>query len=94
MSESRKVLVQLLRDSPAKLREQLLLIGPPEVILSVCELALNVRENNIRIKLTKDQLQYIEQLSDRVVSLKRKRVFLARRQQGRQLLSTLLNIMK
>jgi len=90
MTETRKVFIQLLRDSPAKLREQLLLIGPAEVVLSVCELALNVQENNVQLKITDHQRQYIEQLVDRLVPLRRKRQFLAKRRQGRTLLKTLL----
>ena len=94
MTETRKVYIQLLRDSPSKLRNNLLLIGPSEVLLAVCELALNVRENNVQLKVTSSQRQYIEQLADRLVPLRRKRLFLANHREGRSLMKSSLRSTK
>ena len=92
--ESRQVLLRLLRDSPLKLREHLLLSGPPDIVLAVCELALNVKSGNVKAKLTKEQSQFILQLVDRLVPLHRKRRFLAQKPAGRSLLRLLLNKIK
>ena len=94
MSENRTVLLQLLRDSTPKLRAHLLSTGPLETVLAVCELALNISEGNFHVNVTSKQHQYITQLADRHVPLKRKRYFLVNRPDGRKLLQYLLKGVK
>ena len=73
MSSSQSVWTEPLRQVSPKLRKALIAQGPVEVILSVCELALNYTLGNLNINPTKRQSKFIEQIADRTISVQRKR---------------------
>ena len=81
-----KVWLVPLRESSTHLRKAIFQFGPPEDVLTVRELALNIVAGNLKIKLTKTQRDYIEQLADRTVSLQRKRFLV--KPQGLNLVKT------
>ena len=78
MSSSQSVWTEPLRQVSPKLRKALIAQGPVEVILSVCELALNYTLGNLNINPTKRQSKFIEQIADRTISVQRKRRFLVK----------------
>ena len=80
MSSSQSVWTEPLRQVSPKLRKALIAQGPVEVILSVCELALNytLGRPNLNINPTKRQSKFIEQIADRTISVQRKRRFLVK----------------
>ena len=80
MATRGKVWLAPLRESSKSLRKVIFRLGPPEAILTVCELALNIVAGNLKVNLTKVQRGYVERLADRTVSLERKRRFLVKPQ--------------
>ena len=78
MATGSKVWLEPLREASQKLRKAIIAYGPVAVILTVCELALNHSLGNLQTKATKRQLEYINQLAKREISIKRKRKFLTK----------------
>ena len=78
MAGASRVWLEPLREASAQLRKAIILYGPIKAILTVCELALNYNLGNLRVKATKKQGEYIDQLAKREISIKRKRTFLAK----------------
>lgn len=89
MATRGKVWLAPLRESSKRMRKAIFCLGPPEAILTVCELALNILAGNLKVKLTKVQQGYVEKLADRTVSLERKRCFLVK-PQGLSLVKAIL----
>ena len=80
MLPSDNVWVSALQEAESKqLRKAIIRYGPLKAILAVCELSVNHLAGNLRSKgkrPSKRQTDFIKQLSDRSISLKRKRRFL------------------
>ena len=91
MQAERKVLLQLLKQSNPSVRKVLFKQGPINLILIVCELSLNFIQGHLKllVKPTKTQLTYINSLSQRHISVERKRKFLVK-PAGLKLLGLLL----
>ena len=89
MSQMRRVWTEALNVAAPKLQKHILQLGPVDVILAICEIALNIISGNLSINSTKRQKGFLHQLADRSVSIKRKRVFLLKAT-GLRLLAHLL----
>ena len=90
MSSQARVWIEPLKRSSTHLRKLIVKEGPTSVILALCELALNYNLGNLKIKPSPRQIDFINQLADRTISVQRKRVFL-HKPAGVRLLKVLLS---
>ena len=78
MPRRSEVWLKALRQSSPKLLKQIFKLGPLDAILTICEVALNYKRGNYKVSLSKQQTLYAQQLADRIISVQRKRKFLAK----------------
>lgn len=80
MQPQRKVWLTVLKQSTAQLRKAIFKYGPIDPVLVICELSMNHIQGNLKLapslQTSKLQKSYITTLSQRKISIVRKRRFL------------------